>query len=75
MTTTRANISTVSFATRPEAMEWLAVNDFRRLPVKGSERWSATEWSDDGRKGVTFASAAGRDEIGNVIAFDLVTYY
>lgn len=64
----------VEFDTRAEALDWLDIMDFRRLPVRGPvERWATNERDDDGTKLITFASSAGRDDLGNVVAFDLTS--
>jgi hypothetical protein len=67
--------STVNFDSRQEAVEFLEVMGFRRLPVKGPiERYSAEETGDEGEPLLTFASSAGRNDNGEVVAYHLVTF-
>jgi hypothetical protein len=50
--------TTLDFDSHGEALQYLADNGFRRLPVKGLvRRWVANEVDDDGAKLLTFASS------------------
>ena len=52
--------STLEFDNRAEALEFLELGRFRRLPVPGLiERWVADEAGDNGEDLLTFASSAG----------------
>jgi hypothetical protein len=54
------------FETKAQAVEWLEMSDYQRLPVAQSPvmRWAATKWDDYGVRFQSFASSAGTTDAG-----------